>query len=192
MREAAIGSRVRRVLLAASVLVLVAAAGEAQPADDYSGPAQLTGAITLPFNGSLTPGNLAFNLTGAGCTTPTGFQLDSVVCFVPTNNCTVDFTCTHTGGATGTGLGTVNVRDNGNGGACTQTAGPCVAGAATASSPTSVTNVSLTAGTNYCFVCNSDGQGPGDLQGYSITANTGDCGALPVELLNVDVQSGAR
>ena len=188
MCKVAIGSRVLHVLFAASVFV--AAAAEAQPADDCSGPAQLTGASTLPFAGSLTPANLAFNTSGVGCTFAAGFQLDSAVCFVPTNNCTVDFTCTHTGGS-GTGVGTVNVSNVG-GGACTTAVVPCVAGATTASSPTSVTNVSLTAGTNYCFICHSDGQAPADLQGFSITINTGNCGALPVELLKVGVESGAR
>lgn len=158
----------------------------ARAADNCTG-AQLSGSNMLPFMTTLQPADLAINLTGPGCATPTGFEVDTIVCFVPTSSCSVNFTCSYThSGTIGTGNGAANVRDVGQG-QCTAAAGPCVAGVTTTASPATVSSVSLTAGTNYCFVCNSDGQGPNDVQTISISASGGSCGSLPTELQRFDV-----
>lgn len=172
-----------RRLIVGLVMVLSAGVLAAQPSDDCTGAA-LDGSDTLSFNGATTPSNASFNVSGTGCTNP-AFALDSAVCFRPTNNCSVNFSC-----AFNSGSAYLNVRNVGAA-ACEATAGPCVANAAlSATSPNVISNIALTGGTSYCFICHTDDQvAPFATQTFTITLADGSasCGALPVDLQRFEV-----
>lgn len=103
---------------------------------------------------------------------------DSVVCFRPTNSCSVDFSCSATPAGSPV---VVNLRIMGSG-SCTTAAGACGGTNLNETDGTAaMTMRPLTGGSNYCFVCASN---LGTTQTLAITAAGGtNCGALPVELL---------
>jgi len=176
-----------RLLLIVALALSTASVGLGQPVEDCTG-ADLSGSAVLPFNGSFTPASFNFNMSGAGCFPPP-FGLDSVVCFTPTNSCTVDFSCSFPSSQ----RVEVNVRDMGAGGACTTSAGPCVASDGVdagvgndATSPLSLIGVALTAGNHYCFVCTTSDQVPSVPQTFDITG--AGCGALPATLQRFGVE----
>ena len=173
-----------RRLLVGVIMVLFAGVLAAQPSDTCTGAA-LDGSDNLPFNGATTPANASFNVSGIGCTNP-GFALDGAVCFRPTNNCSVNFSC-----AFNSGSAYLNVRNVGAA-ACDAAAGPCVATAAlSGTSPNVISGIALTGGTSYCFICHTDDQvAPFATQTFAITLADGSasCGALPVELQRFEVE----
>jgi len=176
-----------RLLLIVVLTLSTASVALGQPVEDCAG-ADLSGSDALPFSGSFTPASFNFNLSGAGCFQPP-FGLDSVVCFTPTNSCTVDFSCSFPSSQ----RVEVNVRDMGTGGTCTTAAGPCVASAGVdagagndATSPLLLTGVALTAGSHYCFVCSTSDQVPSVQQTFSISG--AGCGALPATLQRYEVE----
>jgi|CXWL01.1.fsa_nt_gi hypothetical protein len=174
----------------AVLALLTASAAAGQPTENCTG-AGLTGASTLPWNGSFTPNSFEFSLSGSGCFTPP-FGVDSVVCFVPSGSCSVDVQCAFPSSQ----RVELNVRDMGAGGACTASPGPCVAGTGVdagggnnATSPLTLSGVSLVAGNNYCFICSTSDQAPLIQQTISITGS--GCGALPVTLQSFDIAGAA-
>jgi hypothetical protein len=104
---------------------------------------------------------------------------DIVVCFTPQNSCTVDFTCTATGGS--------DVRASIVQGPCSTNPVTClVAGANVVPANPSTAAWALVSGQNYCFICqNTIGNGSFNA---SISATVGDCGALPAELLKYRIE----
>ena len=165
------------------LFLLVATPVFAQPPAETCGAGDsLGGADMLPFNGSLPPGVNDFTMTGTGCT-ENGF--DHVTCFTPQNSCTVTATCS---------LASVAERAQAPEGlqvGVNVVQGPCSTAPASCSASNSgstigtVVGVALTAGTNYCFVCES---GASSSVALDVQATAGDCGALPVELVSFEVQ----
>jgi hypothetical protein len=103
---------------------------------------------------------------------------DIVVCFSPQNSCTVDFTCTASGGS--------RVRASIVQGPCSTTPVTCLAaGPNVVPANPSTASLALTAGLNYCFICQNT-VGNGDFTASISTV--GDCGALPAELLKYRIE----
>jgi hypothetical protein len=160
------------ILLCVFALALTAApAALAQPPAETCGVGDsLTGADTMPQNIFLSVTGDDFDMSGTGCIE---LAIDHVTCFVPEFDCTVVAECydaTRTEG--------VQFAINATQGACDTAPASCLD--SSQGSPSSGTiSVALTAGTNYCFVCEINS--PGDL-GLSMSTSAGNCGALPVGL----------
>jgi hypothetical protein len=143
--------------------------------------ATLTGAATLPFSDAgVAGGDRDFTLP-AGCQLGNTAFSDVVVCFTPQSGCTVAFACSASGGS--------NVRASILGGPCTASFANCLAaGADVVPAATSTANLALVAGQSYCFVCQNT-IGNGDFTA-GVSATSGNCGALPVQLLSFGIASG--
>ena len=172
-----------RVCLPLILLLLVATPALAQPPAETCGAGDsLGGTDMLPFNGSLAPGANDFAMTGAGCA-ESGF--DHVTCFTPQNSCTVTATCSlATLAERAQAPEVLQVGVNVVQGPCSTSPASCSASDSGTGGGT-VVGVALTAGTNYCFVCES---GVSSSLALDVQATAGDCGALPVELVSFEVQ----
>lgn len=146
----------------------------AQPSNTCTG-ADLTGADTLPESGIVLDPSDDFSTTGAGCSS-LGDD-DWVACMVPENSCEVRLGCTSDASDQ---RPNVYAASCGSIGAGT----PCLASASVAAT----VDVALTGGTEYCFVCDSNGIGSSQAGGLSLTAINGtDCGSLPVSLQSFSI-----
>ncbi|MBZ0111207.1 MAG: hypothetical protein K8J08_01970 [Thermoanaerobaculia bacterium] len=164
--------------------ILVASAGIAQPppAETCGPDASLDGGNTLPFLGVAFASVDDIDLSSStGC-----FELgsDHVTCFVPTNNCLVDASCF--GGLNlGEAPDGLQFSINAVAGPCSTSPSGCV-DADQATGGGLINGLSLTAGTNYCFVCEVGNPGTVTLD---IAPQQGeDCGALPVQLQSLGVE----
>lgn len=155
--------RKKTAAMAAIVWLSLAALAAAQPAETCVG-ADLTSADMLPFSDSFPPSSDDFTMTGTGCVEQ---GIDSVVCFQPMNDCSVQVSCLNDGG-----LQSVNIVT----GPCTVTPASCVA-SDTGTEPMVV--VALTAGENVCVVCEFSDP---NFTFTNITETAGSCGSLPVTL----------
>ncbi|MEM1180092.1 MAG: hypothetical protein AAGM22_17250 [Acidobacteriota bacterium] len=159
------------------LVLLFASASFAQPPAETCGAGDsLDMADTLPVSVSTTPATDDFTLTGTGCEE---LGVDHVTCLTPTNSCVINARCGDpvflSGGAAKLGVqGAVNVVE----GSCSTNPASCTASAAGTGSGT-VNNVALTAGTQYCFICETDFP---DVLQLDLTLVSGDCGGLPVSL----------
>ena len=166
----------RSVLLAVLWLGWVAVPAIAQPPSaTCDGNENLTGADMTPQTLSLpAPLGNNFTLTGAGCATSGGASVDHVTCFVPQNDCTLDFDCAYI--PPGAATITVNLFS----GSCTTSPASCIASDSGAN-VASLFSAALTAGTQYCVVCESSVNAT-NLQLDFFSDGGADCGALPVDL----------
>lgn len=159
-------------------LLLFGAVSHAQFSEDCTG-ATLDSSDTMPISDtSFNGGNADFTVGGACALGATPFS-DVVVCFTPENTCDVDFSCANSGGS--------HTRATIHQQACSSNFSACTqAGANTTPATPSVVSASLTAGQEYCFVCqNTVGNGSFTV---SVTEQSmGACGALPVDLTNFSV-----
>ena len=145
------------------------------PRDTCDGNENLSGMDMLPQMLSL-PAPMAndFTLPAATCNE---IGPDHVTCFAPQNNCTVDITCRY---VPATRVVSANLML----GPCVTNPASCI-GTATGTIAT-IVGASLTAGTQYCVVCES----PVSITAMAIdiVQNTGNCGDLPVELQSVSIE----
>ena len=169
--------RILRTLLRVALLAMIFAspALSQPPRDTCDGNENLSGMDMLPQMLSL-PAPMAndFTLPAATCNE---IGPDHVTCFAPQNNCTVDITCRYV-------PATQVVSANLMLGPCVTNPASCI-GTATGTTAT-IVGASLTAGTQYCVVCES----PVSITAMAIdiVQNTGNCGSLPVELQSVSVE----
>jgi hypothetical protein len=175
--------RVRFVgVVGLTVITAFFAGFSAEAADTCSG-ATLGSGDTLPQSDS---GNLdsltdAFTPTGSGCSNQGGD--DIVLCFAPQNSCTVTFACS----VDGTGAISNNIYQGLSCGAIG--GGTACAASNNASGLAFITDYSLTAGVEYCFVCDNVSTSGTNLLSISLTETLGsDCGALPVSLTGFTVE----
>ncbi len=167
-----------------SILLLgLALAGPAlgQPSNTCDGTESLSGTDTLPQMLNLTAAAMTdtFTMTGPGCIDQPGGD-DMVVCFTPQNSCTVDISCFYT--PAGGGTTAANLFQ----GACSTNPATCISSTSGGGTQT-IVGASLTMGTQYCVVC-SNNISITSLD-VSIVINSGDCGALPVDLQRFSVDS---
>lgn len=140
--------------------------------------ATLDGTDMLPISDAgVSGGDSDFTVPMACELGATSFS-DAITCFTPTNTCDVQFDCTTGGGSA--------VRASIVEGPCTGTFGTCLAAGSSVVPPsTSSVSLTLNASTSYCFLCeNTVGNAAFDV---SITT-AGDCGPLPVELLEFHIE----
>ncbi|MEM7352565.1 MAG: hypothetical protein AAF657_17325 [Acidobacteriota bacterium] len=166
------------VRISLTVIVLAALAGAptlAQPPrTTCDGMENLTGMDTTPQSLNVAaPLSDDFTLTGTGCATTGGASVDHVTCFVPENSCLMNFDCLYIP------AGAATIAVNVYSGSCTTSPTSCIASDANTNFG-SVATVSLTAGTQYCVVCESSVNAT-NLQ-LDFDADGGDCGALPVSI----------
>ncbi len=159
------------VLMFVALLALFSASAQAQPAEDCTG-ADLGSGDMFPLNGQIAPSSDDFSMTGTGCLEQ---GVDSVVCFTPTNNCTVTVSCE---GDSGTQSANLFV------GPCNTSPGSCTN--STSGSAATIAGIALTAGQNVCLVCEHSSP---TLNDVIITEDAGSCGALPVALQSFEVES---
>ena len=161
-----------------AALTLFSGAASGQLANDCTG-AGLTGADVLPV--SETVGSAGFSqdldMSAGSCTELTS-GMDTVVCFTPENSCNVNFTCDYV--PSGTSMA-ANIFE----GMCSDTPASCTATAANATGPAVISDFALSAGTNYCFQCESAVAAVSMFA--EIAASSGDCGSLPVSLQSFEV-----
>ncbi len=167
MRSVATKILTRSSFLAfASLSLILAGFAQAQPSENCTG-ADLGGGDSFPLMGNLGPTVNDFTMTGAGCAEQ---GVDTAVCFTPELDCTVTMRCENDSGMQSANL----------------VAGPCNTSPAsciqsdTGTEP-ELTNVALTAGQNVCLVC--EFLNPGFVSVLISESTPGECGALPVELL---------
>jgi hypothetical protein len=166
----------RRGLLRIALLAMILAtpALSQPPRDTCDGSENLSGMDMLPQMLSM-PAPMANNFTLPATCNEIG--LDHVTCFAPQNNCTVNITCRYV-------PATQVVSANLMLGPCVTNPASCI-GTATGTTAT-IVGASLTAGTQYCVVCES----PVSITAMAIdiVQNTGNCGDLPVELQSVSIE----
>ncbi len=166
-----------RTLLRVALLAMIFAspALSQPPRDTCDGNENLSGMDMLPQMLSM-PAPMAnnFTLPAATCNE---IGLDHVTCFAPQNNCTVDITCRY---VPATQVVSANLMQ----GPCVTNPASCIS-TATGTTAT-IVGASLTAGTQYCVVCES----PVSITAMAIdiVQNTGNCGDLPVELQSVSIE----
>ena len=163
-------------LVAGSLLALCLLGPGASPAPGQppsascDGNENLTGADILPQNLSLgAPLSNDFTMTGTNCNEQ---GVDHVTCFVPQNNCGVIFDCAYV--PPGAATIAVNVYS----GSCAASPSTCIA--SNSGLNFASVQVALTAGTQYCVVCESSVNVTN--LNLDLGVDSGDCGALPVQL----------
>lgn len=139
----------------------------------------------FPIDATENTSSNDFTMTGTGCAE---HGVDHVTCMTPTTSCTVNAQCsdnfTLVPVETDRTLG-LQVAVNAVQGSCSTSPATCLdSGVGTGSG--AITNLALTGGTTYCFVCEAGGSSI-DLR-LEIQAASGDCGALPVELLSLEIE----
>ena len=158
--------------LAMLVLAFTAMPAVAQPGEACDGTQELDGTDSLPQSFNVAaPVTADMDMTGTGCSEE---ESDIVVCFTPEFSCTLNIDCIHSGAAV-----SVNVFE----GPCTTAPSSCLA--SNSGSGFASTIASLTGGTNYCIVCETD-LGLGTIN-LDFDVDSGSCGALPVELQGFSV-----
>ncbi len=166
----------RLALFLAAAIALLTAPAFAQISDSCDGNQNLTGMDMFPQSLNLpAPLTDSLTMTGAGCNEQ---GVDSVTCFVPENDCTIDITCNYSPGAT-------TMAANLYEGACAASPASCV-GSNSSASPVSLTGQNLTAGTEYCVVCESVANVTSIQLDITETA-AGSCGSLPAELTSFSI-----
>ncbi len=173
-----------RILIVSFLLVLGTigpgvepALGQPPPSTTCDGNENLTGADTTPQNLSLSL-TLSDDFTWSGTCTATVAGSDHVTCFVPENDCLMNFDCANLPNIGAT------VAINVFSGSCATSPSSCLG----TNSGTDVTgvSVSLTAGTEYCVVCETD-SAAGTLRVDIDADSPGVCGVLPVQLQEFSV-----
>jgi len=174
---------VRALLVAGFLFTAITLFGSpVQGADTCSG-ATLGSGDTFPQSDS---GNLdsltdAFTPTGSGCSNQGGD--DIVLCLTPQNSCTVNFTCS----VDGTGAISNNIYQNLSCGSIT--GGTACAASNNASGNAFITDFALSAGVDYCFVCDNVSTSGTNTLTISLVESLGsNCGALPVSLSRLTVE----
>ena len=148
----------------------------APPQPTCNGNESLTGSDTFPFNDSLSaPLTDDFDMTASGCIEE---GVDHVTCFRPTNNCSVNITCSYPGGSPAIGA-------NLYAGGCDTSPSSCSTASGGPGS-TTIFGFALTGGTDYCVVCESDANIT--QLDISISEVSGNCGALPVTLESFTIE----
>jgi len=177
-------TRCKQTLVAIGIsAVMVVLSGPSVRAADTCSGATLGSGDMLPQSDS---GNLdtltdAFTPTGSGCSNQGGD--DIVLCFTPQNACTVTFVCSVDGvGAISNNIyQNVSCDDIGSGTAC--------AASNNASGNAYITDYALSAGVEYCFVCDNVSTSGTNLLTISLDDTLGsECGALPAVLTKIAVE----
>lgn len=166
----------RLAMFFAVAIALLTVPAFAQISDSCDGGQSLGSMDTFPQNLNLpAPLTNALTMTGASCNEQ---GVDSVTCFVPENDCTINITCNYTPGST-------TMAANLYEGPCAASPASCVASNSD-TSPVSLASQNLTAGTEYCVVCESAANATAIEVDISETT-PGSCGSLPVELMSFSV-----
>jgi hypothetical protein len=163
-------------------LVTVFSGSPVQAADTCVG-ATLGGGATMPVSDSGTLDSLtdAFTPTGSGCSNQGGD--DIVLCLTPQNSCTVTFGCSvdGTGGISNNIYQSTSCGSIGTGSAC--------AASNNGSGLAFISDYALSAGVDYCFVCDNVSTSGTNLLSISLVETMGsDCGALPVALTDFSIE----
>jgi len=178
-----------RIRLACFSLIVGAAAaamvlpGSTTEAADTCTGATLGSSATMPVgdSGPLDTLTDAFSPTGSGCTNRGGD--DIVLCLTPQNSCTVTFGCT----VDGTGGIANNIYQGTSCGSITGST-PCVASNG-ASGLAYISDYPLTAGVEYCFVCDNVSTSGTNVLAMTLVETLGSsCGALPVTLVGFSAE----
>jgi len=159
------------------LLLLVSQAAFSQSFQEDCTGATLDGLSFLPINDTMLSGGDADFTVQPSCQLGSTAFSDIVTCFTPQNTCTVEFICNAAGGS--------NVRSSIHSGSCATNFSNClVAGADVVPGTPSPVSLALSAGSEYCFVCQNT-VGNGNFSASITTA--GDCGALPVEVSSFQI-----
>lgn len=165
-------------VLVLTISLMLCFSANAQFAEDCTG-ATLGGGDSMPIaDVALNGGDADFTVTN-GCELGATPFSDVVVCVTPENSCTVDFSCSNSGGS--------HTRATVHEQACSANFSDCrMAGAATTPSTPSTLSVDLTNGHEYCFVCQNT-VGNGAFTVNVTEQSMGACGALPVDLKSFSI-----
>ena len=159
-----------RYLLTALACVLLTSPAFGQPSATCDGNQNLSGTDTLPQSFSVgAPLSNDLTMSGAGCNEQ---GVDFVVCFTPQLSCTVNIDCSYNP------PGAATIAANIYQGSCTTSPASCINSGSGANVGSTV--AALTAGTEYCIVCESS-VNVTNLELF-FDVDSGSCGLLPVEL----------
>jgi hypothetical protein len=173
----------RRALVVGMFVAAIGFAGSSVHGADTCTGATLGSGDTLPQSDSANLDTLtdAFSPTGSGCSNQGGD--DIVLCFTPENSCTVTFGCS----VDGTGGISNNIYQSVSCGGIT--GGTACAASNNASGNAFINDYALTAGVEYCFVCDNVSTSGTNVMTISLVETlSSSCGALPVSLSRFTVE----